>query len=125
MEANVLTLVIVFFPDFLVYGQETLTAIAPAYAANEEGADAIRPFCCRGAHNQFVYNGTNFVGAMPFGGTVTELAFRVDGPNGQPVDTVIADIAISVFTTQTNALDLYTRTGRDYLIAGADKRIVH
>ena len=67
--------------------QEEQTAVIPAELENVEGPGwSFQPFNNQidNVRVQFHYPNTAFVDAMPVGGTISEIAFRLDGPNGSP-----------------------------------------
>jgi hypothetical protein len=104
------------------WGQGNLTAVAPLSVANQEAPGSSGALCCGGARKQFIYDGSNFAAAMPLGGQITQIAFRVDGSNGNAVSGAFPDIEVRMFTGPSVAQ--IGRFPTDYVKPGADNTIV-
>lgn len=121
MKKALSLLVLLTVLDNLVFGQETFSVVAPNRAANEEGNGASFPFCCGRAIRQLLYDESNFVETMPNGGIIREVAFRIDGPQGQQEDILIPEIEIYMFTTPQRVKDVNVT---EFLPPGSDRTLV-
>ncbi len=78
------------------------SAVAPIGFEKLEGQGAAQDFL--GPERvQTVYNAENFLSVMPEGGIISEIAYRLDGIQGQKVDTLTPPIEIRMSTTSSTA----------------------
>lgn len=82
------------------------TMIAPSEAANAPGVGAQLPFAASGARYQNIYNASEFINALPQGGFITQIAFRIDESDRSSFSAVIPDIEIRMFTSPSSAQNL-------------------
>ena len=77
------------------------TLVVPPSDANQEADGFLLGYDVSGMRTQTVYDSSLFLDAMPSGGIITEVAYRVEGHFGNAVDGVVPDLEIRVSTTTT------------------------
>jgi hypothetical protein len=104
--SHVLGVLLLFTSEATILAQGNFKAAIPPAFANKEGKGSASPFGSP-RRTQSIYNSSLFLEAMPQGGFITQVAFRVEGPNGNvPVDVSIPDLEVHMSTTRTSAADL-------------------
>lgn len=101
--------------------QGTLSAIVPPAFGLSEGVGSNQILCCDDAHEQMIYNGSAAAPVMPLGGTITAIAFRVEGPDGNAVNADIRDVEIRM-STSPNSFQSYSEEFARNI--GADDTVV-
>jgi hypothetical protein len=78
------------------------TVIVPSSAASVDRPNAAAdPFHSNGSHLQFLYGNNDLLQAMPDGGFITGIAYRLDADSGRPVDTTV-NVELFMSTTQVS-----------------------
>jgi hypothetical protein len=76
------------------------TVVVPSAAEGVDQPNAVADlFPPSGAHIQYVYDNNDLLQAMPDGGFITGIAYRLDADFGRPVDTTV-NVEIFMSTTQ-------------------------
>ena len=78
-------------------------AVFPEEFATETGPDVLIPFEGNGSRQLTVYNSSLFLSTMPFGATITEIAFRMDEQNRSAFSATLPDIEVRMSTTSSTA----------------------
>jgi hypothetical protein len=99
-----LVVLICFFLNRTAEAQGSLTAVFPSAALTQDQVGLLLPF--GGGDVQSIYSGSALALMMPSGGTITQIAFRVDGPFGNSVNATVPDIEIHLSTTPVNPADI-------------------
>jgi hypothetical protein len=109
---------------FTLHGSLSLNAatlVAPNENTNLPGSAAQFPFAPSGLRYQNVYNASEFVNAMPEGGLITHIAFRIDESDRSSFSAFIPDIEIHMSTSPATAQRLSQTFSENH---GPDETIV-
>ena len=107
--------------------QEEQTAVIPPELENVEDPNwSTQPFL-NAADNvrvQLAFPAEQIVNAMPLGGTITEVAFRLDGPRGSPGSSGSLDIVIPEFELRASTAASQSLSTEFAANIGTDETIV-
>src|SRR5688572_3094070 len=86
-----------------ISGAVTNTLVAPNANENVPAGGGEFGFIADGTRILGVYNSTEFLGDMPLGGVIHQIAFRVDESITRPLDFVIPDLEVRLSTSSSVA----------------------